>query len=446
MRNFISVILILLLGSACSGPPAVEDVSTTYDPSRDIDRYLATEDPAEESEILKKLEESRVSHDTIKTHLRAQAIGQGGPTGQFLGVPVKHMGKELTYSLYVPESARKGQLLPMIVILHGMGGRGDSTLQRWRKRLNDEFIILCPSYPIGAWWTLSAEELVLQLIRETKMRVPVDPNRIFLTGLSNGALGTYMIGGFYPDYFAGIVPIAGAISEPHYLHFLINLNHTPVYSIQGQYDPIFPIQHSLRINKILNDMKYSLTYREHTEKGSAHGGHFLPETEIPPLLEWLKQQKREPYSTVIRMVREGNHLDRIQWARVTRGLNMAALQIPGPFPESMNVKDGKATTLIAVHKEPNLFEVMGKNLVEMELYLDADRVNFDQPVMVTFQEMKELRGKVITGQKLVKFHGKVIRDTALLLREFKLRRDPEQLYDAKITVVLEEGSQFAMKP
>ncbi len=57
-----------------------------------------------------------------------------------------------------------------------------------------------------------------------------------------------------------------------------------------------------------------------------------------------------------------------------------------------------------------------------------------------------MKGKVITGQKLVKFHGKVIRDTAILLREFKLRRDPEQLYDAKIRIVLAEGSQFAMKP
>ena len=436
----------LLLGSACAGPPALDKASTVYDPAPDIDRYLATEDPAVESEVLKKLAVSKVSHDTIKSHLRVRAIGQGGPSGQFLGVPVKHMGKELTYSLFVPDSAHDGKPLPMIVLLHGMGGKGDSTLQRWRKRLNDEFIILCPSYPMGAWWTLSAEELVLQLIRETKMRIPVDPNRIFLAGLSNGALGTYMIGTFYPDHFAGVIPIAGAISEPHYLHFLINLTNTPIYSIQGQYDPIFPIQFSYRINKILNDMKYPLTYREHTEKGSAHGGHFMPESEVPPLVEWLNQQTREPYPKVIRMVREGNHLDRIQWARVTLGLNMAALQIPGPLPESMNVKDGKATTLIAVHKEPNLFEIMGKNLLEMELYLDANRVNFEEPVMVTFQEMKEVKGKFITEQKLVKYHGKVTRDTAVLLREFKLRRDPEQLYDAKITVVLEEGSQFAMKP
>jgi predicted esterase len=446
MRNLISLFLILLLTSACAGPPATENRSTAYDPGPDIERFLDTADPAEEAKVLARLKESKVSHDTIKSYLRKTAIGSHGLSGVFPGVPVKHMGKELTYSLYVPESAQEGQLLPMIVVLHGMGGRGDSTLQSWRKRLNDEFIILCPSYPMGAWWTLSAEELVLQLIRETKMRVPVDPNRIFLAGLSNGAMGAYMIGSFYPDYFAGIIPIAGAIAEPHYLHFLINLTNTPLYSIQGRHDPVFPVQLSHRINKILTDMKYPLTYREHTEKGSAHGGHFLPESEVPALLEWLKAQRREPYSKIIRMVREGNHLDRIQWARATRGLSMAALQIPGPLPEPMNVKDGKAATLIAVHKKSNEFEITGKNLLEMELYLDADRVDFEQPVMVTFREMKELEGKVITGQKLVKYHGKVTRDTAILLREFKLRRDPEQLYDAKITVVLEKGSQFAMKP
>lgn len=446
MRNGIAVFLILLMASGCSVTPSARQEPSPYDARADIELFLSTEDPAEETAILKRLKESQVPHATIKNILRESAVGRGGPSGLYRGVPVKHMGRTLTYSLYVPGSAQEGKPFSLIVILHGMGGRGDLTLARWQKRLNDEYIILCPSYPMGAWWTLSAEELVLQLIRETKARYPVDPNRIFLAGLSNGALGAYMMGMFYPDYFAGVIPIAGAVSEPHYLHFLVNLTHTPVYSIQGQYDPIFPIQASRRIYRILTDLNYPLTYREHTEQGMAHGGHFMPESEVPALLEWLKEQRREPYSTVVRMVREGNHLDRIQWARVARGLKMAALQIPGPLPESMNIQDGRATTLIAVHKEKNLFEIMGKNLLEMEIYLSADRVDFDQPVMVTFQNMKELAGKFVTEQKLVKFNGTVQKDTALLLREFKIRRDPEHLFDAKITVVLEEGSQFALKP
>ncbi|NIQ03914.1 MAG: hypothetical protein GWM98_29170, partial [Nitrospinaceae bacterium] len=434
MRHLFLFIVILFSGLACASQetrkPAAEPEKTppvTYQPDSDIQRFLDTHDPEEEKQILATLRKSGVDHDTVKGYLKKAARGTGGPPGLHLSQPVKHLGKELAYARYVPTPGPPEELLPMIVILHGMGGSGDSTCQRWRERLNDEFVILCPSYPMGAWWTLSSEELILQLILETRSRYPVDPNRIFLAGLSNGALGAFMIGSFYPDYFAGLVAIAGAVTEPHYLHFLVNLGNTPVYSIQGEFDPIFPIQHSRRIHQILTDTRCPVVYREHREKGMGHGGHFLPESEIPGLLNWLTTQKRESYSPTVRMVREANHLDRIQWARVTRGFKMAALQIPGPLPETMNVRDGKPATLIAVHKEENLFEITGKNLLEMELYLSADRVDFDREIMVTFQELKEYQGKFVAGQKLVKFHGKAEKDLGILLREFKRRRDPDQL-------------------
>jgi len=227
---------------------------------------------------------------------------------------------------------------------------------------------------------------------------------------------------------------------------LVNMKNTPLYSIQGLYDPIFPIKISRRIQKIMTDLRYSLTYREHKEKGMAHGGHFLPESEVAGLVQWLKEQRRDPHPKTLRMVREANHLDPIQWARVTRGLKMAALQLPGPEPEKMNIQDGKITTLLAVHKEPNLFEIQGQNLIEHELYLDADRVDLDKPVIVTFENMEEKDNKFVAGPKRVTHHEKVERDLGVLLSGFSERWDPELLYDAKITVVVEDQVQFAYMP
>ncbi len=89
--------LILLLGSACAGPPPTEKASIAYGPGPDIDRYLATGDPAEETKILTRLKQSKVSHDSIKAYLRESAIGSHELSGLFHSVPVKHMGKELTY-------------------------------------------------------------------------------------------------------------------------------------------------------------------------------------------------------------------------------------------------------------------------------------------------------------------------------------------------------------
>ena len=92
-----------------------------------------------------------------------------------------------------------------------------------------------------------------------------------------------MTGMFYPDYFAGILTIAGSITE-RYMHFLVNLVNTPIYIIQGVHDPIFPIDTTRRVHQILTDLKSPIVYREHREKGTAHGGHYLPESEIPAMV------------------------------------------------------------------------------------------------------------------------------------------------------------------
>ena len=443
MPRFFCILTLVIVCAACSTLNAPE--TPPYDFKVDVDRYLSARDAKHKNEALARLKQHAPDHKVIKTYLREKARGSGGLPGLHRDQQFTHDGQTYSYAVFAPESLDPEKDYPLIVVLHGMGGNGNTTVMRWLERLGNEFIIVCPSYPMGAWWTLRAEKLVLNLIRHTRQSYPVDPNRIFLAGLSNGALGAYMIGMFYPDRFAGIVPIAGAISD-RYLHFLVNMKNTPLYSIQGRFDPIFPIQFSRRIQKILTDLRYPLVYREHKEKGLAHGGHFLPESEVQDLVQWLKTQKREPHPTTLRMIREANHLDNIQWARVTRGLKMVALQLPGPEPEAMNIQDGKIATMLVVHKEPNLFEVQGQNLIEHELYLDADRVDLDQPVIVTFEELKEKDNQFVTGPKRVTHHEKAEKDLEVLLSGFARRWDPELLYDAKITVVIEDKVQFAYKP
>ena len=95
------------MASACSVTPSARQEPSPYDARADIERFLSTEDPAEETAILKRLKESQISHATIKGLLRESAVGRGGPPGLYRGVPVKHMGKTLTYSLYVPDSANQ---------------------------------------------------------------------------------------------------------------------------------------------------------------------------------------------------------------------------------------------------------------------------------------------------------------------------------------------------
>lgn len=417
---------------------------TPYEARADIELFLATDDPKVENEVLARLEKNDVTHATVKSLLRAQAERPRKKGGLQLGLKMEHNQKQYPYALYVPESTDPGKVVPLVVVLHGLGGNGDTIIQSWIDRFSGEVAILCPSYPMGAWWSKTAEGFVLQLIQEVRYNYAIDYDRVFMMGLSNGAIGAYMLGMFYPDYFAGIVPIAGSITE-RYMHFLVNLINTPIYMIQGTYDPIFPIAISRRVHQILSDMKSPVIYREHEEKGTAHGGHYLPESEVPGMVAWVKQQTRASNPKVLRMTREANHMDRIHWARLSRGKQLAALQLPGPEKETLNVKNGKIATLFAVHADQNRFELMGKNLDECELFLNEDMVDFDHAIQVTTQEIEETEGQLVPGEKNQNLNQKIEKDMELLLRGFKAQKDPRLLYDAKVKISFEKRISYAFK-
>ena len=216
-----------------------------------------------------------------------------------------------------------------------------------------------------------------------------------------------------------------------------------MYIIQGEFDPIFPISLSRRTYKILSDFKSPVIYREHKERGAAHGGHFLPESEVPALVEWLNKQKRNTSPKVVRITREENHMERFFWARVSKGLKLAALQIPGPEMEPLNIHDGKIATLFAIDRGNNRFTVRGKNVIEFEVYLSSDRVDFEKPVVVTFQTIQDKGNKLTPGEKFVAFNQKVKKDVGVLLRGFKGARDPNVFFDARITVSTQKAVEFA---
>ena len=431
----------LFIVVACIATNKQKAIDSNYDSAADIDLFLSTSDETVENQVIDRLKSHDVDSAQIKQLLRATLprLSQN-PKGLQLNLKVKIKQKKYTYALYVPDLVSPD--MPMIVIMHGMGGSGANTIQKWVERLEDKFVILCPTYPMGAWWSQNAENFVLQLINGIRAKYPIDPNRIFLSGLSNGAIGAYLMGMFYPDRFAGVVPIAGGITK-RLMSFLVNLNNTPMYVIQGEFDPIFPIELTRRTYKILSDFKSPVIYREHKERGAAHGGHFLPESEVPALVEWLAKQKRNTSPKVVRLTREENHMKRVFWVRVSKGLKLAALQIPGPEMEPLNIHDGKIATLFAIDKGNNRFTVRGKNVLEFELYLSSDYIDFKKPVVVTFQAIQDKGDKLTPGEKFVAYNKKVEKNTSVLLRNFKEFHDEKFLYDAKITIFTQNTVRFA---
>lgn len=140
-----------------------------------------------------------------------------------------------------------GERYPMLVFLHGIAEGGDDhrnlfieaipqyILQRPEYISRNPFIFVCPQAP---WQVRFGQEdvrdYVVKLIEHLRDTLPVDADRIYLTGLSDGAIGTWAIAAHRADLFAAIVPVAGRAAEPE--PTARALVKVPAWMVVGEYD------------------------------------------------------------------------------------------------------------------------------------------------------------------------------------------------------------------
>src|SRR6185295_13996736 len=192
----------------------------------------------------------RATMDGVEQILRAGPVYREEPVGMQPGQAVRVRERTYRYGLYVPTSYRPTKDYALVICLHGAGFTGDSYLERWKSRLGDNYVLACPTLIQGTWWTRTAEELVLATIREVVSRYRIDLDRVFLTGMSNGGIGAYIIGSHHAAELAGLAPMASGLDSV-LLPFLENLRHTPVYIIHGSQDQVMPVEMSRSIDKEL---------------------------------------------------------------------------------------------------------------------------------------------------------------------------------------------------
>jgi hypothetical protein len=138
------------------------------------------------------------------------------------------------------------------VFLHGAGERGEDLelvkihgppkLIEAGKKLS--FIVASPQLVLGEWWS---PDMVAWLTKELISTLKVDPEHVYLTGLSMGGYGTWETASKYPELYAAIAPICGR-GDPASAW---KLRHIPTWIFHGAKDPVVPIKHS-------NDMKKAL--------------------------------------------------------------------------------------------------------------------------------------------------------------------------------------------
>ncbi len=418
----------IILSASLLGNVALSFAESSVQPGEGLAslvyRFLDTGEANEAERLLQTiLSDDKASVEVVSQIIRGEGTYQSQLVGMLPSEQIIVRGHTYPLSLYIPESYQTSKRYALIVCLHGYGFTGEEYLERWRARLGEGYLLACPTYPSGAWFTRHAEELVLATIREVRRQYHIDPNRIFLTGMSNGGIGAWLIGMHHAQLFAGLAPMASGLDDV-LLPFLGNLRNTPVYIIHGAKDQVMPVRLSQSIVRELETLGYSHVYREHQREHPIAGGHYFPKEELPDLIDWFDHQRREPLPTELTVVRDASHFQSFTWIRIDSTDPIAAFSQDLVDKRDERIKRREYAKVDASIAGTNRIEVTAERVERYSLFLNEQLIDFSKPLTV------------VTNGRL-SFSGVVSPSVETLLRQARLRQDPQTLFPLHLTIAVE---------
>lgn len=222
-----------------------------------------------------------------------------------------HFHQELPYRLLYPKNYQADKQYPLLLFLHGAGERGNENevplthisplLLDKTNRENYPCFALVPQCPEEArWvevhWGLKAHQMpekpskplqmTVELLDSLQQVLPIDTDRLYVTGLSMGGFGTWDLISRYPGKFAAAVPVCGGGDEAQ----AAKIKHLPIWAFHGALDQVVLPSRSRNMVEALQALGAKPRY---TEYPKVYHGSWKPAYQEKELLAWLFAQKRQ---------------------------------------------------------------------------------------------------------------------------------------------------------
>src|SRR5262245_15095182 len=252
---------------------------------------------------------SRVSVIGILLALGAAAARDPLPMEKF--VYEDGHGKKLPYQLLKPLAVEEGKKYPLVIFLHGAGERGTDNDKQLvhgvpqfaveQNRKKYPCFLIAPQCPEGKRWVEvdwgsdshiqpkepgEAGRLTLELIDQAMKELPIDPDRVYLTGLSMGGYGTWDLLARRPDLFAAAAPVCGGADEGT----AATIKDIPVWAFYGAKDTAVKPARSRNMIAALEKAGGKPKYTEYPDVGHNSWDNAYKD---PMFYEWLFGQSKK---------------------------------------------------------------------------------------------------------------------------------------------------------
>jgi phospholipase/carboxylesterase len=193
-------------------------------------------------------------------------------------------GFEGRYLLFVPAQAKEGRKLPLIVALHGAGGKPDGPIKWWQALAAERgYFVLAPKSNGATWPGGGDQSHVARMVLALERERPIDPKRVLLTGVSDGGTWSYALGFQNPKMFAALAPISGVMMRT-IAGSLAMQPKLPICVVHGTEDKIFIVARAQATVKALKSAHYNVNYIE-----VAGGRHGWFRAQAPAILDWFEK-------------------------------------------------------------------------------------------------------------------------------------------------------------
>ncbi len=217
----------------------------------------------------------------------------------------------LPYQILYPRGySNSTESYPLVVFLHGAGERGSDNERQMifgsetflESNAEHPAIVIFPQCPSDVMWSRRlkyvntdgiltfefpvesepnyAMEMVIALVRELIATESVDPNRIYVTGLSMGGIGTFEFCYYAPDLPAVGVSLAGG-HDSTLVHSYAEDIAFRLY--HGSADNVVPARYSRQMHNGLNELGHQVEYFE--APGRGHEWNYV--FNDPDYMEWM---------------------------------------------------------------------------------------------------------------------------------------------------------------
>jgi poly(3-hydroxybutyrate) depolymerase len=209
---------------------------------------------------------------------------------------------DLPYRLFIPENYDSLQTYPIVIFLHGAGESGTDNEKQitanmgarvWaepdNQAVNPSFVLAPQSQ--GGWANFQSPglwvyaQMTINVIDELLVEFNIDPDRLYLTGLSMGGFGTFDITSKLPNKFAAAIPVCGGGNTS----LAGTIANIPFWIFHSDDDGVVPVENSRQMYQALLDAgAANLIYTEYTGYGHAS---WIPAYAEPELQKWTFAQK-----------------------------------------------------------------------------------------------------------------------------------------------------------